>query len=272
MEAVGTLAAGIAHEINTPAQYVGGNLEFLEDAFGKMDSVIENGKRIIETAKTKGIVLSEESGTRGIRETSEIELIRREIPLAIKEAREGMARLTKIVSAMKEFAHPGKKEKTATDINEAIESTITVSKNEWKYVADLYTDLDPDIPLIPCQRDEFNQAFLNIIINASHAIADSIDKGGVTKGRINISTQLDGDWVEIRISDTGNGIPEKIRSRIFEPFFTTKEIGKGTGQGLAIVHSAIVDKHNGTVTFETESNKGTTFIIRLPMSESCVNV
>ena len=265
MEAVGTLAAGIAHEINTPAQYVGGNLEFLEDAFEKMDVVFESFKQIKEKARSDSNAISEETDNETEIEAAELELIIEEIPFAIKEAREGMSRLTKIVSAMKEFAHPGKREKTSTDINAAIESTITVSRNEWKYVADLKTDFDSGLPLIPCLRDEFNQTILNIIINASHAIADSIEKSSKTKGVITISTHSQDGWVEIRISDTGPGIPEEIRNRIFDPFYTTKDIGKGTGQGLAITHSAIVDKHDGTVTFETEMGKGTTFVIRLPI-------
>lgn len=164
---------------------------------------------------------------------------------------------------MKEFSHPGTAEKTTADLNKAIESTITVSCNEWKYTAEVVTDFDPSLPLVPCFPGELNQVILNMIINASHAIAD-VTKD--VKGKITISTRHDGDWVEIRVGDTGSGIPEEIKSKIFDPFFTTKEIGKGTGQGLAISHNVVVEKHGGTLTCESEVGQGTTFVIRLPLN------
>jgi signal transduction histidine kinase len=163
---------------------------------------------------------------------------------------------------MKEFSHPGTDAKVPVDLNRAIESTLTVCRNEWKYVADLKTDFDPELPPVACLPGEFNQVVLNIVINAAHAIADKTQGKG--KGVIAVSTRRQGDKVEIRISDTGTGIPESARGRIFDPFFTTKEVGKGTGQGLAIARSVIVDKHQGEITFETEMGKGTTFILRLP--------
>jgi len=165
---------------------------------------------------------------------------------------------------MKEFSHPGTKEKVPLDLNHAIESTITVARNEWKYVADLDVDLDPSLPPTACQPGEFNQVILNLIVNAAHAIAEVIAKGGPAKGKIRIQTRNSEQWAEIRIQDTGSGIPEKVRSRIFDPFFTTKAIGKGTGQGLAIARSVVVDKHGGSIHFETEEGAGTTFVIRLP--------
>jgi signal transduction histidine kinase len=165
---------------------------------------------------------------------------------------------------MKEFSHPGTKEKTPLDLNRAIASTITVSRNEWKYVAELETDFDASLPLISCQPGEFNQVILNLIVNAAHAIADVVAKESSQTGKITVQTRDCKDWAEIRIQDSGSGIPEKVRARIFDPFFTTKEIGKGTGQGLAIARSVVVDKHGGTIHFETEEGKGTTFIIRLP--------
>ncbi len=267
MEAIGSLAAGIAHEINTPAQYVGGNLEFLEDAFNRLNAIMENYNRIVEAVKTDSVTPTLVVETEATSKDMNIEFIKEEIPSAIQEAKEGIARLTKIVSAMKDLAHPGEGKKSDIDINKAIESTITVSRNEWKYVADMQTDFDPDLPPVPCLPGEFSQAILNIIVNAAHAIDDMVSKGEGIKGTITISTRRNGDWIEIRISDTGSGIPEKIRLRIFDPFFTTREVGKGTGQGLAIAHSAIVDKNNGTITFETEVDKGTTFIIRLPLED-----
>jgi len=165
---------------------------------------------------------------------------------------------------MKEFSHPGRKEMVLLDLNHAIDSTITVARNEWKYVANMETDLDPSLPLIPCQPGEFNQVILNLIVNAAHAIDDVVRESGLDKGNIKIQTRNCLEWAEIRVQDSGSGIPEGARTRIFDPFFTTKEIGKGTGQGLAIARSVIVDKHGGTIHFETESGAGTTFVIRLP--------
>ena len=166
---------------------------------------------------------------------------------------------------MRDFSHPGVEEKTAIDINQAIESTVTISRNEWKYVAEMETDLDRDLPPVLCLAGELNQVILNLIVNASHAIADVVGDGSGGKGTITIGTRRDGDWVEIRVTDTGAGIPEGIRSRIFDPFFTTKQVGRGTGQGLSIAHSVVVDRHGGEISFETETGKGTSFLIRLPL-------
>src|SRR5262249_43268367 len=162
-----------------------------------------------------------------------------------------VSRVSKLVSAMKEFSHPGTKEKVPLDLNRAIECTITVARNEWKYVADMETHFDSTLPLISCQPGEFNQVILNLIVNAAHAIGDVVGKDGASKGKITVHTQNHPESAEIRIGDTGAGIPESIRARIFDPFFTTKEIGKGTGQGLAIARSVVVDKHGGTIHFET---------------------
>ena len=168
---------------------------------------------------------------------------------------------------MKEFSHPGVSEKTAVDINKSLESTITISRNEWKYVAEMETDFDPALPLVTCLPGELNQVFLNMIINAAHAISEVVGKGSTEKGTIKIGTKSNGDGVKITISDTGSGIPEQIQSRIFDPFFTTKEVGKGTGQGLAIAHSVVVEKHNGTIDFKTYEGRGTTFYIQLPVQD-----
>jgi PAS domain S-box-containing protein len=266
LEAVGQLAAGIAHEINTPAQYVGDNTRFLDESFRGLKEVLEKYGRLLAAVK------SGEDGVQAAREVEEaigkadLPYLTEEIPRAISQSLEGVERVTQIVRAMKEFSHPGVKEKVMADINKAVENTVTISRNEWKYVADLSLDLDPSVPLIPCYPGEFNQVILNIIVNAAHAIADVVGDGSGGKGTIRVSTRLDREWVEVRISDTGGGIPESARPRVFDPFFTTKAVGKGTGQGLAIAHSVIVKKHGGTIHFETEMGKGTTFIIRLPVA------
>ena len=166
---------------------------------------------------------------------------------------------------MKEFSHPGSDEKVAIDINKAIETTIAVARNEWKYVADVTTELETHLPLVPCLRGEFNQAILNLIVNAAHAIAGVRSEGTVQKGEIAISTRRNGESVEISVRDTGHGIPLEIQPRIFEPFFTTKDVGKGTGQGLSIAHNTIVKRLHGEMWFESEVGLGTTFFIRLPL-------
>ncbi len=201
-------------------------------------------------------------------EEVDLEYIRQEVPKAARQSLEGIERISRIVRAMKDFSHPGTDVKTDIDMNKAIESTITVARNEWKYVAEMVTDFDPGLPFVPCLPAEINQVVLNIIINASHAVADTLKQNGSeTKGTITISTRAMGERAEIRMGDTGTGIPENIRSKIFDPFFTTKEVGRGTGQGLAISRSVVVDKHGGTITFDSEVGKGTCFVIRLPLNQ-----
>lgn len=264
LECVGQLAAGIAHEINTPMQYIGDNVRFLQDAFRDLKIVLTSYGQLLAAAKGNALSGETVQQIAARVEHAEVDYLLEEIPKSIEQTLEGVTRVSTLVGAMKEFSHPGTKEKTPLDLNHAIESTITVASNEWKYVADLETDFDPSLPLISCLPGEFSQVILNLIVNAAHAIADVVGEGGSEKGTIRIETHNCPEWVEIRIQDTGSGIPEKARSRVFDPFFTTKEVGKGTGQGLAIARSVVVDKHGGTIHFETKEGKGTTFIIRLP--------
>jgi PAS domain S-box-containing protein len=265
LESVGQLAAGIAHELNTPTQYVGDNTRFFKDAFGELQRALQAYARLLSACKkgsaTPELVEEVEAEVRA----ADLEYISEEIPKAIGQTLEGIDRVATIVRAMKEFSHPGTKERTPTNTHKAIESTLIVCRNEYKYVAEVATDFDPSMPLVPCIPGDFNQVILNLIINAAHAIADKLGPASQSKGRITIKTIRDGNWAEIRVSDTGTGIPEAARSRIFDPFFTTKEVGKGTGQGLAICHAVLVGKHGGKITFETEVGKGTTFIVRLPL-------
>ena len=271
LESIGQLAAGIAHEINTPTQYVGDNARFLQEAFNSLSIYLEKCNRLVSEAGDKSFSPELVKDIEKIQKDKDLNYLLEEIPIAIQQSLEGIDRVTKIVGAMKEFSHPDVKEKSSIDINRAIESTITVSRNEWKYVADMETDFDPQLPPVLCLPGEFNQVILNLVINAAHAIEKVIGDGSTGKGKINVSTRSNGKWVEIRIKDTGSGIPQDIRQKIFDPFFTTKEVGKGTGQGLVIARSVIVDQHGGTITFETEEGKGTTFIVRLPKEDSDSN-
>lgn len=265
LEAIGQLAAGIAHEINTPIQYVGDNTRFLGDAFGDMVSLLGKCEDLIEAVNSGGDVEEAVRAVEAARQEADLEYLKKEVPAAVDQTLEGVERVTRIVRSMKEFSHPGAKEMVAVDLNRALENTITVARNEWKYVADMETDFDPSLPPVPCLPGELNQVFLNLIINAAHAVGEVVDKESGDKGLIRVATTRTGDLAEIRISDTGRGIPEEIQGRVFDPFFTTKEVGKGTGQGLAISRSVVTSKHNGSIRFETEEGRGTTFIVRLPL-------
>jgi len=260
LEAVGSLAAGIAHEINTPIQFISDNTRFLRDAFTTLTKLLEkyrqwrldnigfhaSGDELTETEKTM-----------------DLPYLLEEIPKAIAQSLDGVTRVATLVSAMKDFAHPDRRESAAADINAALRSTLTVARNELKYVADVETEL-AELPLVICNIGEINQVLLNLLINAAHAIADG-KKETDQKGIIRIRTSLEDDAVLISISDSGCGIPKSIRERIFDPFFTTKEVGRGTGQGLAIARSVVV-RHGGTINFTSEPGKGTTFCVRLPLS------
>lgn len=265
LEAVGSLAAGIAHEINTPVQFVGDNTRFLQNAFTDVTQVLEKYRHLRDAAADGGAARGLAEEVAEAEKAVDIDYLVEEIPKAIGQSLDGVTRVATIVRAMKEFAHPDLKERSASDINKALLSTLTVARNELKYVANVETEL-ADLPLVVCSIGEMNQVFLNLLVNAAHAIGDVV-KGSSQKGLIRVRTALEEGAVVISIADTGGGIPEGIRSKIFAPFFTTKESGRGTGQGLAIARSVVVDKHRGTLTFTSEVGKGTTFFIRLPLGK-----
>jgi len=266
LESIGQLAAGIAHEINTPTQYIGDNISFLYESHADLIELLAKYGQFYRSIKNdfpdNRLVAEIE---RALQET-DLEYLLSEIPKAIKQSQEGIERVTNIVRAMKDFAHPGTSAKAPVDLNRAIAGTITVSRSEWKYVAQLETHFDLELPMAPCFLGEFNQVILNLIKNAADAISESAPADSLETGLITIETKKQDNWAEIRISDNGVGIPDDIKSKIFDPFFTTKEVGQGTGQGLAIAYSIIVDKHGGTITVESEPGRGTTFIIRLPLA------
>lgn len=266
LESIGQLAAGIAHEINTPMQYFGDNALFLQDAFSDLQSVHERFLETLSQCRTEGLLPELVKATDALIDEKNLDYLQSEIPKAIKQTLEGVERVTRIVRSMKDFAHPDAQDKEMADLNRVVESTVTVSRSEWKYVAEVVTALDPNLPQISCWPGELSQVLLNLIVNAAHAIGDvTADQTNPTKGRITISSHHKGSWVEIRVQDTGTGIPEEARSRIFDPFFTTKQVGKGTGQGLSMAYRIIVEQHQGTLSFDTEMGRGTTFIVCLPV-------
>jgi PAS domain S-box-containing protein len=264
LESIGQLAAGIAHEINTPTQYVNDNTHFLRDAFSDLKSLHERFERLVHAVKETGLLDDVIDEIEITRKEIDFDYISEEIPKAIDQSLEGLDRISRIVKSMKQFSHPGTEHKTVEDINRALENTLTISRNEWKYVADIETDYDESLPPVSCFPAELNQVFLNIVVNAAQAIEESYG-GNERKGLIQVSTRMVNKHAEVRISDNGKGIPPEIQSKVFDPFFTTKAVGKGTGQGLAISHAVIVEKHSGTISLESEVGKGTTFIIRLPL-------
>ncbi len=268
LESIGQLAAGIAHEINTPTQYVGDNLSFIKKSFADIKNLLDKYAELLTAVKADNLPGNLVKEIEKLNKDADVKYLSEETPKAISQSLEGIEQISSIVMAMKEFSHPGTEEKVLLDINKAVESTVAVARNEWKYAADIVTDFDNQLPHILCLPGELNQAILNIIINAAHAIKDAIGDESNDKGVITIRTRRDNNFIEIQIKDTGTGIPENVRSRVFDPFFTTKEVGKGTGQGLAIAHSVITDKHGGMISFETEMKKGTTFIIRLPIKNN----
>jgi len=267
LEAVGQLAAGIAHEINTPTQYVGDNTRFLQEAFEDLGDVLTKSMAVAEGPADDSSYDDLSGELKEAMEDADVEFLAEEIPKAIEQSLIGLRRVSKIVGAMKEFSHPSQGEMVPTDLNQAIESTVTVATNEWKYVAELETEFDPDLEAVQCMPGELNQVVLNMVVNAAHAIGEFLGEDSAERGKITVSTRKLEGLAEIRITDTGAGIPEEVKARVFDPFFTTKEVGKGTGQGLSIGHDIIVNKHGGSIDIESEVGQGTTFIIRIPLTQ-----
>ncbi|MBI3512881.1 MAG: response regulator [Proteobacteria bacterium] len=261
LEALGTLAGGIAHEINTPTQYIGDNIRFLEASFRDLGPVLDAAAALREALRDEPQWTALCTAMQDAEAAADLAFLRTEIPAAIGQSLDGVERVRQIVLAVKEFCHPDVKEMAPTDLHRLVQTTITVSRNQWKYVAELVTDFANDLPPIPCRAGEINQVILNLIVNAAHAI--EAKRAGM--GTILIETIRLEDAVEIRVTDSGTGIPPEIRARIFDPFFTTKGPGKGTGQGLAICHTIVVQKHGGSISVESSPGQGTTFAVRLPL-------
>ena len=264
LEAIGRLAGGIAHEINTPVQYITGNVQFLSDSFTSMQELLKQHDSLLDAAKAGTVPETALQDMEAARERADVNYLYREVPRALRDTLEGVERIATIVDAMQEFSQTGAERKIAVDINASIESAITVTRNEWKYVADVVTDLDKSLPCVKCFPADFNQAILNLLVNAAEAIVNRLESVDDAKGLINIRTRQIANWVEIQITDTGCGIPDDIKSRIFKPFFSTKNGRYGRGHGLGTVHETIVRRHRGKLTFQSEPGIGTTFTLRIP--------
>ncbi len=252
LEAVGQLAAGVAHEINTPMQYIGNNVRFLEKAVNHIQVVLTALRT--QDAPDVAATLDDKRLNRFLER----------IPRSISSTLQGIDSVQKILAAMKGFSHPGAGQVELANLNQLLDATVTVARGEWKHVATVAFDLDPDLPPVPCHAREISQCFLNIVVNAAHAIAEHPGEGDV--GTITVSTRLEDQHAVVRISDTGGGVPPALVHRIFDPFFTTKAVGVGTGQGLAIVHNTVVTNHHGRLHLDNHPGEGATFVIALPVA------
>lgn len=248
LEAIGQLAAGVAHEINTPIQYLGDNLEFFRDVLDAVQALVNDNREALAGANGEL--------------PHDLDFLLEEAPEALSQARDGVSRVATIVRALKEFSHPSSDDLMPANLVQNLKSTITIACNEWKYHATLETDFEDALESVYCYPGDLNQVFLNLIVNAAHAIA-SADRGD--GGRIVVRTKKNGEMAEITIEDNGTGIPFEAQKRVFEPFFTTKEVGKGTGQGLALAHRIVCEKHHGELFFRTRPGQGTEFVIRIPL-------
>ena len=264
LESVGRLAAGIAHEINTPIQYVGDSIHFIRDSINAMLALLASFRSQREAAGDAGLDAAALSNMAAAEAEADVVYLEERLPKAIARSMDGLDRVARLVRAMKEFAHPDRTEQEPADLNRAIQATLTIAANEYKYVATLETEFG-ELPPVVCHVNELNQVFLNIVINAAHAISDVVT-GTDQKGVITVRTRYQDGTAIVEISDTGTGIPRAVQAKVFDPFFTTKAVGKGTGQGLAIARSVVVEKHGGTLTFNTAHGRGTTFVIRMPVA------
>ncbi|MBS2023489.1 MAG: HAMP domain-containing protein, partial [Deltaproteobacteria bacterium] len=265
LESVGRLAAGIAHEINTPVQFVSDSVHFVQTAMEDLGNILTQQHAVVQAVIEGQGSAEQAQAALDVEAELDLEYLRENVPKALARSVDGLGRIAEIVRSMKAFAHPDQKDMGLADLNKAIESTIVIARNEYKYVADAHLALEK-LPLVSCHLGEVNQVVLNIVVNAAHAIGDRMRATGA-RGNIWVATRTEGASVVISIRDDGGGIPKAIRERVFDPFFTTKEVGRGTGQGLAIARSVIVDKHKGELTFESEEGVGTTFFIKLPIEQ-----
>ncbi len=267
LQNMGQLAAGIVHEINTPIQFIGDNLQFLLESFDRIGDLMKLYRQSIPDAQTTSISPERIRQIAEAVATSDFDFLQQEIPQAIRQSVDGIRHVSAIVTAMRDFSHIDERRMAPADINKAIGNTLIIVHHQLKYVARVETDLDPDLPMAMCCIDDLNQVLINLLINAAHAIGDVVGNAANGKGTIRVETRREDPFVRISISDTGSGIPEHVQARMFEPFFTTKGHDKGTGQGLLYVRTVVVEKHHGTLTWDTRIGRGTTFTVRIPIEQ-----
>ena len=265
LESVGQLAAGVAHEINTPIQFVGDSLAFLTEAMEDYQELQNAQQAAIRAAAEQGVAQKEIGAIKEIAEEIDLEFLLDEVPGALRRAQEGVSRVATIVRAMKEFAHPGSEGRSPVDLNRVIETTLTVAKGEFKYVAELETELGV-LPEVMCIVGDLNQVILNLVVNAAHSIEERLKTDSAT-GVIRVTTRLEAEHAVIEVQDNGTGVPEELKNKVFDPFFTTKEVGKGTGQGLALAHRIVVERHGGDLRILSPDEGGAIFRIRIPIAE-----
>jgi PAS domain S-box-containing protein len=264
LQSIGTLAAGIAHEINSPLQFTNDNIDFIANSYKEIIKLVSTYKSLMMSCHTDQDKENAKNTIAGLEKKINLEFLTSEMPEALDQTKDGIARIRKIVNAMKQYSNLNLEEKKAADINKTLENAQIITRNEWKYHAEIINQFDTELPFCECYEPELNQVFMNLIVNAAHATKDAVDQKLIEKGIITIKTSHEEGIIFVAVSDNGTGIPEKIRDKVYDPFFTTKDVGKGTGQGLSIAHKAIVDRHGGKIRFETEENKGTTFYIEIP--------
>jgi PAS domain S-box-containing protein len=265
LQSIGQLAAGIAHEINTPIQYIGDNVDFFGESIEQLHELLSSYSQLLKAVQEETSTIEHVKNIQNLVAEIDPEYLLEELPIATRQTKEGVNTVAEIVRAMKDFSHPGEENKSQLDLNRAIQSTVTVTRNEWKYFAEVELDLNDEVREVTCFPGQINEVILNLIVNAAHAIRDSLPEESATKGLIKISSQIIGDYYRVTISDSGTGIPVNIRHKIFDPFFTTKKLGEGTGQGLSLSYRIITQSHGGKLRFETELGQGTSFIIELPV-------
>jgi signal transduction histidine kinase len=257
LESVGRLAAGIAHEINTPIQFIGDNVRFLQGAFADLLR-LRQAEMAVSAVGDEPARHQARAHAETVAADIDLDFLASEVPDAIDQTLDGITGVATIVRAMKSFGYTND-DKSPADLNEAIANTLVVAASELNVIADVETDY-AELPPVWCYVGDINQVVLNLVINAAHAIR-AADRG---RGVVTVATRSAGDQVLIEVTDTGTGIPADIAEKIFDQFFTTKEVGAGAGQGLALARSLVVDRHGGSITFATEPDVGTTFTVRLP--------
>jgi signal transduction histidine kinase len=264
LEAIRQLAAGVAHEINTPVQYIGDNISFLTDSCQELFSYVDQCQQLINKAEHQQFEPQLVEQILASADSISLDYLRDELPSALTEAKDGTKRVADIVKAMKEFSHPGFQDAQRIDLSRAINNSITMAKNEWKHHAKVEFTADETVPMVECYAGELNQVLLNIIVNAAHAIQEKWPSG--EQGLISINTRLEDNQVAITIADNGTGMSDAVKQRIFDPFYTTKDVGKGTGQGMSIAYGIIVEQHGGAINIDSTEGEGTTITLNLPLS------